>query len=169
MNPRHSMTTAEWYTPSYIVEAARATMGGIDLDPASSAIANETVKAATFYTAEDDGLVQPWEGRVFLNPPGGKHASGKSLANLFWARLVDHYRAGLVPQAIWVGYSLEQLQTLQKASAFSPLEYPMCVPERRIAFVGRGGSPSHGNYITYLGLHTRRFKEALFGIGAVRL
>ena len=38
----------EYYTPSWIVEAARLVMGSIDLDPASNAKANETVKAKIF-------------------------------------------------------------------------------------------------------------------------
>lgn len=42
----------EWYTPSRIVEAARMAMGTIDCDPASSVIANATVKATRFYTIQ---------------------------------------------------------------------------------------------------------------------
>lgn len=61
--------SSEWYTPSWIIESVREIMGTIDLDPASSALANETVQAATFYDIESDGLSQYWEGNVWLNPP----------------------------------------------------------------------------------------------------
>ena len=38
-------------------------MGGIDLDPASSAKANETVEAAQFYTEKENGLRTTVEGK----------------------------------------------------------------------------------------------------------
>jgi hypothetical protein len=60
---------AEWYTPAAILEAARKALGAIDLDPASSDIAQALVQARAFFTAEDDGLAQEWHGRVWLNPP----------------------------------------------------------------------------------------------------
>ena len=61
--------SAEWMTPGYVVSMARAVLGTIDLDPASSDFAQKTVRAERYYTKADDGLLQEWSGRVWLNPP----------------------------------------------------------------------------------------------------
>lgn len=165
----HSMASPEWYTPAPFVEAAREVMGGIDLDPASCAQANETVRAATFYDQAADGLSQPWAGRVFLNPPGGR-----GLVRAFWERLITHWRDGRVSQAIWIGYSLEQLQTLQSCPLGSPLDFELCFTSRRISFEAPGGgkrSPTHSNFIAYLPgdpLDNVRFEAAFERFGKVR-
>lgn len=70
-NVRHSSETNEHFTPTGIVEHARTTLGALDLDPASCEAANQVVKAASFFTKEDNGFTRLWKGRVFLNPPGG--------------------------------------------------------------------------------------------------
>lgn len=189
---RHTMDSPEWYTPSPYVEAARATMGGIDLDPASHEEANLTVKATEFYTEADNGLMLKWNGRIFINPPGG-------LVNDFWQTLCAEWAAQRVTQAIWIGYSLEQLQTLQNAKApFHPLGFSMCIPRQRIAFneneakriarlakidaeneirkakgeklkrrSERADGPSHANYITYIGHRTPEFRAAFEPFGQV--
>ena len=66
-----SHESTEHYTPQYILDAVIACMGAIDLDPASNSREIPNVPAARHYTAQDNGLIQPWEGRVFLNPPFG--------------------------------------------------------------------------------------------------
>ena len=70
-NARHLTGTPEHYTPSEVVEAARTTLGAIDLDPASCEAASRVVRASSYYTKQQNGFVKLWRGRVFLNPPGG--------------------------------------------------------------------------------------------------
>lgn len=53
----------EWHTPKYIM----AGLGTFDLDPCAPS--REFYTAKECYTKEDDGLVKPWHGRVWLNPP----------------------------------------------------------------------------------------------------
>lgn len=175
---RHTCDSPEWYTPSPFVEAAREVMGAIDLDPASHEEANQTVKAARFFTVEDDGLKHPWFGRVFVNPPGG-------LVALFWTKLMQREFV----EGIWIGYSLEQLQTLQMIGGQkTPLDFSMCVPRRRIAFVensakkdariekmiaagkvpNQKSQPSHANYISYIGPNSGTFQRVFSQFGQVR-
>jgi len=68
----HNSDNNEMYTPKEYIDAAREVMGSIDLDPASSASANEVVQAEKIYTVEDDGLTQNWYGNIWLNPPYSK-------------------------------------------------------------------------------------------------
>ena len=63
-----SSATGEWPTPAWLVDQLAAEFGPFDLDPAATA---SNAKAPAFYTGEDDGLAQPWSGRVFCNPPYG--------------------------------------------------------------------------------------------------
>lgn len=60
----------EWYTPPGIFEALGLTF---DLDPCAPAGGLPWIPAKRFLSIEDDGLTQPWKGRVWLNPPYGPH------------------------------------------------------------------------------------------------
>lgn len=173
-NPMHSSKSVEHYTPDFVVEAARRCMGGIDLDPASCALANETVRASRFFTIEDDGMAQTWHGRVFLNPPGGKASKemakqwgSKSQAVCWWRKLLAECSCGHVAQAIFIGFTLEILQSAQSPGWRSPLEFTICVPAKRLRF--GGDQPTHGNVIVGVGVEDRAFRREFSSIGAVKL
>lgn len=59
----------EWLTPPGIVKA----LGEFDLDPCAPEVRPWDL-AGKHYSKADDGLSQPWEGRVWLNPPFGREA-----------------------------------------------------------------------------------------------
>lgn len=59
----------EWYTPASIFKALDIEF---DLDPCSpGSLVVPWVPARNHYTKVEDGLTQPWFGRVWLNPPYG--------------------------------------------------------------------------------------------------
>lgn len=60
----------EWLTPPHVIQA----LGFFDLDPCSP-IERPWPTAEKHYTILDNGLVQPWNGRVWCNPPYGLEAA----------------------------------------------------------------------------------------------
>lgn len=75
---RASGGTDEWLTPPELLEA----IGPFDLDPCAP-ITRPWPTAGRHFTLEGDGLRQPWEGRVWCNPPYSTHAR-------WLARLAEH-------------------------------------------------------------------------------
>ena len=143
----------EWYTPPEFIEAARLVLGGIDLDPASSKVAQRTVKASEFYTVDDDGLSKEWAGNVWMNPP---YAAG--LVDQFAEKLVLHHTEGDVPMAIMlVNNSTDTgwFQTVAKVAT------AICFPNGRIKFHDENGDPKgaplQGQAILYLGSEPHSF------------
>lgn len=182
-NIQLSSRTDQWGTPKEIIDRVYCTFNSkIDLDPASSVKANETVKASRIITEEENGLETTWFDKsvplnIFLNPPSGK-VDGKGKTKLFWQKLVDYYELDLLNQAIFLGFSLEQLAILQDCSK-SPLDFSICIPRKRIHFISLEGSkekkqsPTHSNFICYI--HTKytdnraRFLECFSDLGKVCL
>jgi hypothetical protein len=64
-----SSRSVEWYTPPALFAELAAEFGGFDLDPCCTP---ESALCSAYYTREDDGLMKPWFGHVFMNPPYGK-------------------------------------------------------------------------------------------------
>lgn len=172
---RESCVTPEWGTPDNILEALLELWPeGPDLDPASSEVYNQRVKAKKFFTQADNGLEQPWGNvseptKVFCNPPGGK-LNNRSLMGLFWAKAVGEYRRGRVGELVFMAYSLDLLQVGQNYSE-PPTNFPLCIPDRRLAYVDEWGfrRPSNNkpSLLVYLGLNPHLFANAFSHLGAI--
>lgn len=77
-----AMLKDEWLTPPELLAA----IGPFDLDPCAP-ISRPWDMAAHHYTRLEDGLSQPWRGRVWCNPPYGRETE------LWLARCARHGNA----------------------------------------------------------------------------
>jgi hypothetical protein len=127
-----SSESAEWYTPPQYAQAAREVMGGIDLDPASSELANALIGATHYYTVEDNGLNRRWFGRVWLNPPYGMRR-GKSAQQVWSGRLGLECKRGNVEQAVLLTKTVPGYRWWDWM--FRNWRGPLCITGDRIAFV----------------------------------
>jgi phage N-6-adenine-methyltransferase len=148
------------YTPAAYVEASRAVLGTIDLDPASDAQAQQTVKAEQFFTAEDDGLERMWLGNVFLNPP-----YSRELCPAFVDKLVAELAAGRVKQAIMLTNNSTDTAWFRIAAEASTA---ICFTTGRVGFTTPTGdvvAPTQGQAFFYFGNDTPKFQEVFGALG----
>lgn len=140
----------EWFTPESWIARARVAMGEIDLDPASHEIAQQTVKAKQFFTAADDGLSQPWFGRVWLNPP-----YNRALLAPFVTKLIVEVTCGRVEQAILLTHNYTDTEWFHDAANAADV---ICFPRGRVRFLSPAGdecSPTQGQTFFYFGKSVR--------------
>lgn len=165
------MSGNEWYTPKRYIHAAKQVMGDIDLDPASCELANKTVQAKSYYTKEQNGLMLPWYGRIWLNPPYGRvqpelKGSTRSYQKYFVLTFLDKYLSGEIEQGIALIFG---------ASACTPwflplFRYPVCVSKAHIDFNTPHGEKArygYGNMFVYLGPDETRFTEIFSQYGPI--
>jgi len=151
----------EWYTPPQFIESARNVMGQIDLDPASSEIANKTVQASVIFTKDDDGLSKQWNGNVWMNPP-----YAQPLMSQFAEAVSIKYEKGEINQAIVLVNNATETQWWQRMASCSSA---VCFPKTRIRFLdpdGNPGAPLQGQSILYFGKNKSAFVEQFSKYGA---
>jgi hypothetical protein len=168
MNASHKLINqdsgkVEYYTPSFIVEAARQVMGSIDLDPASSSIANNSIKATRFYTINQPSLELPWIGNIWMNHPFSRKNNYE-----FINKLLHEVKEGNVKQACCITFAA----TSEKW--FRPLlTFPQCYLFGRTNYILPDGSQkvgvTKGSVVTYIGPNNDKFREVFSKYGAVKI
>lgn len=144
----------EWYTPSEYILCAHNVMGRIDLDPASSEIANQTVGASRYYTKKDDGLSKFWAGKVWMNPP---YAS--DLISSFIVKYAEHIRNGDISEGIVLVNNATETNWFNELISVSNA---VVFPKGRVRFLdpqGNLGAPLQGQVVVYYGKNTEKFLD----------
>jgi len=161
-NVRHSSENPRWGSPEVIVEIGRKVLGRYTVDPFTELRFNQIVKAERILTGSPglDGFHEPWilgapradhvlarfpsvvpapniqMNTALVNPPGDD--SGENVKRAWELLDTYHHLGWLGGGALWVGFNLNQLQTVQGVSARTPLSADFlgcrCIPGRRHAF-----------------------------------
>lgn len=100
---RRHTSTDDWITPKALIDR----LGPFDLDPCAC-VPQPWPCAAAQFTAEDNGLMRPWHGMVWLNPPYGQATGawlnrislhGKGIALVFARTDTKHFFRYVWPHA----------------------------------------------------------------------
>ena len=155
-----------WFTPCHYTDIAHRVMGGIDLDPFSSAKANKVIKAKRFFDIKSNAFNQKWfdsKGTVFMNPPYSRELIYPS-TNIF----INHWQNKSISQAIVLVNNATETKwfqlLLQNATS-------VCFVKKRISFTSPDGKNVSGNtrgqVFFYFGTRIKKFETSFKNIGAV--
>jgi len=112
----------DWVTPRYIIDA----LGPFDLDPCSCSTQPWPCAAVSWCLPDHDGLMEPWSGVVWLNPPYGPYTAR-------WVRRLVLHGDGIALIFARVETNLWQRDIFPTASAY-------LFPHRRVLFARPDGS-----------------------------
>jgi hypothetical protein len=130
--------SSEWFTPPEIFDALGLTF---DLDPCSPG-PGHWVPARKIYTVEDDGLAQPWDGLVFMNPPFG----GRNGHVPWLRRFLDHANGLAIVRAYTSSAWFHQYAVKAETMLFPKGKTKFIRPDGSI-----GRAPGHGVVLLGMG------------------
>lgn len=149
----------EWYTPEYIIESARVAMGSIDLDPATSELANEIVRAEQIFTESDNGLKQEWSGNIWLNPP-------------YSQPLISEFSDKLISELPNINQACVLVNNATETNWFQNMMRgcnAICFLKGRVKYLDYTGSPANtplqGQAILYFGKNKEEFFNNFYVLG----
>lgn len=152
----------EWYTPSEHLDLAREVLNEIDLDPASSHVANRAVKAKQFFSQETNGLDREWAGKIWLNPPYAQPAIAQ-----FAEKMVSEWKSGRVEAAIVLTHNYTDTAWFQGLARAATA---ICFTRGRVRFVSPEGdlaAPTQGQAFFYFGPDIDIFADVFGEVGFV--
>ena len=150
-----SSDSPEWYTPPEIIARTMILFDEIDLDPCSN-IGEPNVPAARHFTEAENGLVQPWEGRVYMNPPYGRPI-------VDWVeKLVAEHASGRVTEAIALVPARVDTDWFRKFR-----DCAVCFIDGRLKFSGHDNSAPFPSAVVYLGGRIDDFHGAFSEAGDI--
>jgi phage N-6-adenine-methyltransferase len=158
VEPRNSILfsskSEEWNTPPAIVNRTKSVLGTIELDPCWNS--ESPVRADRVYTKQDDGLVHPWEGKIYMNPPYGREV-------VKWVdKLLAEYRAQRTTEAVVLIPARTDTKWFHKFR-----DFPVCCIKGRLRFSESKNAATFPSAVIYLGDHEDRFAEVFGEIGIV--
>lgn len=143
-------TTTTWLTPIEYIQA----LGEFDLDPCTPPTMPWQT-ASRRYTEAENGLLQPWVGRVWLNPPYGKGMDK-------WLKKMAEHGDG-------IALLFNRLDSNQFHDWVFPFASAIFFKRQRIHFVNELGHTPKGSYGPGTGsvfvAYGERNAEALKNIG----
>jgi len=165
----------DWQTPDKYLDAARAVLGEIELDPGTSAIAQKRIQAKKFYTRHDSCLDHDWHGKVWMNP-------AYTLLPEMTDKLIRSHRLGNVPEAIfmthtktvWDAWFQDAFRECDSICFVNELVewYPGHMDDLDSSSLGINfpmpAYDERGTVIFYFGDNTDKFKEHFTQFGAIR-
>lgn len=190
LTAEHSSESHDWGSARVQVDLARVVLGHITVDPFSSAKWNQVIGARRIITEAQDGYQTPWiagapfpqtdpqgddDGAIerrlrpntntaMVNPPGDP--SGEKVKRAWRALELYHRRGWFGGGAVWIGFNLNQFQTLQDIAREdgyrSPLssDFLRCVPESRLPYQSApgvdGGQPPRPSWMLLMPSLDRR-------------
>jgi hypothetical protein len=144
-------TSDDYYTPKWVFDALGLEF---DLDVCAPPDGPPCVPARRWFTMQDDGLSQPWDGRVWMNPP-------YSDAEPWVRRFLDHGNGVCLLPYVKSFWRLDVWRCADAVGDFGG-------DRDRIKFL-RDGKPTEIMFPTFFAAMGDECVEALRNIGPVRV
>jgi len=157
----------DWYTPPEYLDAVRAVLNQIDLDPFSSNTANQVVKAQKIFSLEHSAFEHEWSvtphTRVFMNPPYSAQLIGRATQ-----RFLQQWQQKKITEGIVLVNNATDTRWFQSLAQEAAM---LCFTNHRISFWNSDGKKISGNtrgqVFLYFGEHPEVFRQVFSTFGII--